>query len=231
MEQHSALCEECSKIPFQPGLQNLPEDFRASRSDGVLKEWKLGSRARIIASSCPFCKLVRSVWDDKEDLCNLPIEVHWTRSCFWVKPAKPGLMISMVKDHGLGNNVVCARKQLSSYIEFKEVRRWLSRCVTEHEGCRRPGRSSLTFARHRFRLIDVELNCVVEATKCERYVALSYVWGDSADGRLLLNQNTVGFLLRHKSLETLRSVVPSTIRDAISATKGLGERYLWVDSL
>lgn len=230
MEFRNTLCEKCSMIPFQPGLQNFFEDHISSQWSKGRSKWNLGPLSRLRASSCPFCKLVRSVWDDEENTYRLPIRVYWTGSDFRIRE-KPAFRIIMVKEYVSKDAILCARKRLSSWIEFEEIRRWLSRCIKGHLDCRGPDRTSLTFNKNRFRLIDVDQNCVVEAVKCERYVALSYVWGDSNDGRLLLNQKTISSLLCLKSLETFQSAVPSTIKDAISATKSLGERYLWVDSL
>lgn len=66
------------------------------------------------------------------------------------------------------------------------------------------------------RLIDVQKAVVVPAAGRPRYVALSYVWGDShqhrpdAEGRL--------------------SKLPQTVKDAIKVTAAIGIQYLWVDA-
>lgn len=180
MGYQNALCKKCSKIPFQTRLQNLSKDLESSQGSEEWFGWNLGSLSRLKASDCPFCKLVRSVWDDKEDTYSLPIQVYWSRSGFVIRE-KPRIRVSMVKEYVPGNGIFCTRKRLSSWIEFERIRRWLSRCVTGHPGCRGRDRSSLTFDDHCFRLIDVVHSCVAEPVKCERYVALSYVWGDSTD--------------------------------------------------
>jgi hypothetical protein len=63
------------------------------------------------------------------------------------------------------------------------------------------------------RVIDCEDQVVVQHAPSMKYVALSYVWGESglADG-----------------IETLIDP-PQTVKDAMYATKRLGQRYLWVD--
>jgi hypothetical protein len=49
------------------------------------------------------------------------------------------------------------------------------------------------------------------------YIALSYVWGQVSQGGVPVN--------------TELGSLPQTIEDAISVTKSLGKRYLWVDAL
>ena len=68
-----------------------------------------------------------------------------------------------------------------------------------------------------FRLIDVHTKTFVLATGGEQYVALSYVWGDTA---------------RHtpRSFDTLPEELPQTIADAISVVHNLGIQYIWIDA-
>lgn len=109
MEYQNALCKKCSKIPFQTGLQNLSKDLGSSQGSKEWFEWNLGSLSRLKASNCPFCKLVRSVWDDEEDTYSLPIQVYWSRSGFVIRE-KPRMRVSMVKESVPGNGIFCTRK-------------------------------------------------------------------------------------------------------------------------
>ncbi|PMD47052.1 HET-domain-containing protein, partial [Hyaloscypha variabilis F] len=77
------------------------------------------------------------------------------------------------------------------------------------------------------RLIDVEDRCIVEIQRCERWVALSYVWGNA--NKLVLTSDILGQYQEHGSIKP--GVTSATIEDAITVTRILGERYLWVDSL
>lgn len=85
------------------------------------------------------------------------------------------------------------------------------------------------------RLIDLEAEIglkIVDTSKlaCRTdeqrgYAALSYVWGTSQD-----------FVLLNNNLKTLMSSfdvhqLPPTIQDAITVTRRIGLRYLWVDAL
>lgn len=84
-----------------------------------------------------------------------------------------------------------------------------------------------TIAEHNFRLVDVEDGCVVKAAMSWRYLALSYVWGRQGS---LQNTNALESELA-QSGGLKKHYVPRTIQDAITLSRHLGERYLWVDSL
>ena len=63
----------------------------------------------------------------------------------------------------------------------------------------------------------------------ERYVALSYVWGEGEKYKTLLEN-----VMRHRmhgGLEAVMHKLPQAIQDAITLVPTLGIRYLWVDSL
>lgn len=62
-----------------------------------------------------------------------------------------------------------------------------------------------------------------------RYVALSYVWGQTQTFQLV--RNNVKDLRTEGSLDQIRPRLPQTIRDAMTFVESLGERYLWVDTL
>ncbi|KAF4545881.1 Heterokaryon incompatibility protein [Lasiodiplodia theobromae] len=80
-----------------------------------------------------------------------------------------------------------------------------------------------------FRLIDVVRNCVVRVSEPHDYATLSYVWGASTEVQLEARKRTIAILEQEGSL--LSADVPTTIYDAIVATKMLGLRYLWVDRI
>lgn len=85
----------------------------------------------------------------------------------------------------------------------------------------------------RIRVIDVDQMCIVDARKGERYVALSYVWGQTK--QLHLVQRTLSAFKTPGALSTddqgLGTRISKTVSDAISLCRELGERYLWVDTL
>lgn len=98
-------------------------------------------------------------------------------------------------------------------------------CNLQHETCHLP--AFQTAREQSIRLIDVQDHRIIPATSAEKYVALSYVWGStmtpSLTGDTFSQCSSIGGL---KGL-----VIPRTIMDAIQLVKGIGMRYLWVDSL
>lgn len=237
MDQNDALCEYCAKLPFEPGLTSL---LRGTY-DGP-ESWPMGTFKEVRSRNCPFCTLLTSIcgnwaehagsWrpvvppGDSEN-----ITARWFSRGFDASyHSRPGSFVCLADNHQEENRL-SARECLDPWINFEEVQRWVSLCRSEHDDCEGLDQSSLNFKEHRFRLIDVKENCIVEVSKSCTYVALSYVWGDPNDRRLLLLLGNRARLLQANSLGTAWSSIPATIRDAITATKKLGQRYLWVDSL
>ncbi|KAI1401712.1 heterokaryon incompatibility protein-domain-containing protein [Hypoxylon fuscum] len=90
----------------------------------------------------------------------------------------------------------------------------ISHCATSHlQTC--PGAPGLPVPNLRY--IDCGSRRVVNARPGLRYCALSYVWGPV--------QDTAEIITDH----LLPSNLPETIENAISVSKELGVRYLWID--
>lgn len=101
-------------------------------------------------------------------------------------------------------------------VDFHLIRNWLSRCENEHIcGSTSVINPSIS------RVIDCEDRGLIPYDG-QAYVALSYVWGRCApptpDEDALV-----------RSSMSLPANVPQTIEDAITITKRMGLRYLWVD--
>ncbi|OGM48291.1 hypothetical protein ABOM_002217 [Aspergillus bombycis] len=77
------------------------------------------------------------------------------------------------------------------------------------------------------RVIDVERRCLTIAEENDQWVCLSYVWGRAKTLRLL--KENIQTFSEPGSLSP--DLLPNITEDALQVTKGLGERYLWVDSL
>ncbi|KGO55790.1 Heterokaryon incompatibility [Penicillium expansum] len=108
---------------------------------------------------------------------------------------------------------------------------WRDHCTEEHRDlC-----GKTEFASERapsmpsIRLIDVARACVVTLDSSEgvNWVALSYVWGE-AQVHALKKDNYASY---HQPGALNAENMPSTILDAITVTREMGEDYLWVDSL
>ncbi|KAK1977645.1 heterokaryon incompatibility protein-domain-containing protein [Colletotrichum cereale] len=120
---------------------------------------------------------------------------------------------------------------------FQILHLWLRNCDSYHQDCRLTRESSLPT-----RLIDVGptgspvLRLVETAGGIPgdtRYIALSHRWGDSKKHRPFctrLKDNN-----GHDIESFKRSIpfqdVPQTFKDAFEATRRLGIRYLWIDSV
>jgi len=79
------------------------------------------------------------------------------------------------------------------------------------------------------RLIDVQRQCLVRARPDARYLALSYRWGQTE--QFPTTKANITDRMRENGLPTNDIRIPLTIRDAISVTFKLGEKFLWVDSI
>ncbi|KAK0664608.1 heterokaryon incompatibility protein-domain-containing protein [Cercophora samala] len=102
-------------------------------------------------------------------------------------------------------------RELGHEANLRLVRGWLDDCKEKHgNACR--SRTSDDVVERGFRVID----CEADPPKVEvqpwgvPYAALSYVWGTSSADQVEW---------------------PKTVLDAVSATKDIGLRYLWVDRL
>jgi hypothetical protein len=100
---------------------------------------------------------------------------------------------------------------LSNSPDYERLKAWIWQCCTEHkETC------GITEG-HRLRpsrVIDCETQEL--CTNDEDYVCLSYVWGPAPVGAEGLGKS-------------LPRNLPQTIRDALTVTLNIGQRYLWVD--
>lgn len=115
--------------------------------------------------------------------------------------------------------------------DMRLFQKWKGLCSAAHDDRCHPRRIPFG-GRQRLRtirLIDVDTVSLMETDDLESvsWVALSYVWGSTPFRTL-----TKDTLAECKEAGALgASWVPNTISDAIQVTKGIGERYLWVDSL
>ncbi|KAL5323135.1 hypothetical protein ACEPPN_007663 [Leptodophora sp. 'Broadleaf-Isolate-01'] len=114
------------------------------------------------------------------------------------------------------NPLVITGRKIQQSVDFALLRSWLDHCNDLHDTyCREIWSESL----RNIRLIDVKSRKIVNfpGTKPCKYLALSYVWGKMAQ--------------RSCAVGSKIGRVAGSIEDAIEATKMLGMRYLWVDSL
>lgn len=122
-----------------------------------------------------------------------------------------------------------------SGIDFERIKSWKTRCDANHRGIcfdledpwRRMERVEDIL------LVDVESECISPQHESTVYLALSYVWGVEGTP-LVANRENFDALIQPGSLapsSPLGQRMPRTIRDAMTVTRRMGYRYLWVDRL
>jgi hypothetical protein len=120
------------------------------------------------------------------------------------------------------------REQLGIQSCLDLSRRWIEKCREEHPECEAEHSDELPT-----RVLDLG-DChgpvnlrLHEPTPGEgaKYVALSYCWGKT--GNLTTTKATISDRKRGISWDLL----PNSFRDAVTITRGLGMRYLWIDAL
>lgn len=119
---------------------------------------------------------------------------------------------------------------LGEKVDISLIRGWIRQCTSSHGSkCDLPRCQLIHQPDINLILVDVRRLRLVESTWDSRYMALSYVWGQSKS--LKCTKANIGHLRKDGSLGELKDELPLTIRDAISLTDALGESYLWVDAL
>ena len=122
----------------------------------------------------------------------------------------------------------------SSDAAFQWFRRQLDRCAKEHSLC-----SSLAYSKGRLptRVLDLsappgafpdleaDLRLAESKGRQDRYVCLSYCWGGTIDIQLTRDR------YQDYTKGIAWDMLPHGYRDAISLTRRLGIRYIWIDSL
>ncbi|KAH7324606.1 heterokaryon incompatibility protein-domain-containing protein [Stachybotrys elegans] len=113
--------------------------------------------------------------------------------------------------------------------DMELAKSWLQSCATSHKDCQ-----NALFSKMPTRILDLRppscgstLDLRLSANPDHRapYVALSHCWGTSQPLKLLKG-NYGDFQNR-----ILYDELPRTFQDAVAATRALGLRYLWIDSL
>lgn len=112
---------------------------------------------------------------------------------------------------------------------FETFKDNLAKCLSNHDTCTNPDENHLPT---RLLVVDNDAPDRVFVHECApddrgSYVALSYCWGKKTTQTMLLMSNREEF----KSKGVVVSTLPKTIQDSIVATRKLGIKYLWIDSL
>ncbi|KAF9226160.1 HET-domain-containing protein [Gyrodon lividus] len=117
---------------------------------------------------------------------------------------------------------------VGSDASYQLAKTWLQECVEEHEGCPKYEQQPLPA-----RVLDVtpidgslqhQIRLCVPNGEAAAYTTLSYCWGGPQP--FSTQKSTLETLMKGIDMQQL----PSTICDAITVTRRLGLRYLWVDA-
>jgi hypothetical protein len=256
--EDTELCEQCRKQGIPGSLQPATKGNRSvSPLYWYIEGWPgVGPK---LSSICSFCRLLDKVVALHEPLRREKIGIQWRVEVspygfldlqsisqhkirierfqvslefrrpdenYWVVERKSQHNLQLASDGfnqgifgRLGHN-----RPVPSRCDFSLFRDWIELCGNHHDTCRHV-RYELDFP---LRLIDVKRHCVVMAPSNSRYVALSYVWGTKK--QLTLKNDTLQTFGTDGSLYENHQL-PKTIKDAMTATRKLGERFLWVDAL
>ena len=114
------------------------------------------------------------------------------------------------------------------WIDIVTLKTWISTCDVEHGPDCSVHTILIESGGPRW-LIDVVKGCLVPAEAHDRYVALSYVWGQTETIRT--TKDILVYLLEEGSIFAHMHLLPRTIRDTMRLVKLLDIRYLWVDCL
>ncbi|KAH8892584.1 HET-domain-containing protein [Thozetella sp. PMI_491] len=138
------------------------------------------------------------------------------------------------RDPGGGARIVNRK-----WIDTDMIKGWKTACTSEHGTRCSPASNGLSSYGSFLRpplplLLDTVEGCLVDGTDKAAYVCLSYVWGKPTAGKEP-TRTTLETLHKFRQPGALHlsdgTLLARTIRDAMSVTRLLGERYLWVDSL
>ncbi|KAH9224820.1 heterokaryon incompatibility protein-domain-containing protein [Leptodontidium sp. 2 PMI_412] len=118
--------------------------------------------------------------------------------------------------------------------DYDQIKLWIGECSQDHQRCSTKAKQPPRKPQPCWRFIDVKSRRIVTGNpEVDRFVALSYIWGDppSASVGLPNNQGTQPLLARPTQDQNLvlPHDLPQVIDDALTVCQELGEELLWVD--
>lgn len=242
-EEH--LCSQCSKLNLRQYLApvtlrlnwNLPDivslnhnlEVSTSSKCGLcrLLAWSLTTNQTVVPTKIKTLMFERL--GQTETLSGSP-----TASLCMTHSKKPAQRLALYgKDsYRVGARRYTYGRMVQSDRACRElVIQWLEKCKREHSGpCSITPTTFTNYDSMPEYVVDVQEMKIhfADGEKLE-YLALSYVWG-RIQTLQLLKHNKVK-LAKVGSLCDLIDEIPTVIRDAITFTKDLGYKYLWVDTL
>ncbi|KAF4597900.1 hypothetical protein AB1N83_011759 [Pleurotus pulmonarius] len=124
---------------------------------------------------------------------------------------------------------IAARERITDVAtpeSFRLAQACMDKCVQSHSDCPKPNLATLLPDRViDCSNVDRPLITLTNGILRGTYITLSYVWGGKQPMTTTCN------IAEYTTLGIDASALPQTVRDAISVTHSLGQRYLWIDAL
>ncbi|KAK0627594.1 hypothetical protein B0T14DRAFT_535348 [Immersiella caudata] len=230
------LCEYCTKIPFSPHTLKR----------GGAKSWNLGSGFRLVALSIlehgrykadppiPLAEMQRVfiTWDEFGGQASRGAFVIWSPS--EQDDAHPAICFGEDSSLDIKSADCYLKSSLEPEIDIEAISSWLAQCSINHgERCvvlapavNSEAKDNLPLVKEAIpgldylHLIDVQENSLKKEVLMPRYVALSYIWGGTANFRLTKGNEA--------ALSQYGILKPENSSGSYKLPR---LRYLWVDTL
>ncbi|KAI5917495.1 heterokaryon incompatibility protein-domain-containing protein [Camillea tinctor] len=226
------LCEICKGV-------NFADDLKGGQPAQITYKFGTLGDIRKRSSSCPLCELILQCMLDDRILHWQPKEYYETHEIRVIQQSQPnqkGQRRLSCQPLPLSSRLLVSsdlkgfdRIISGEHIEFNYISNWLDTCRHEHTKCWHEATASSNVDTSFFRAIDVHELCIVSIPITSKYIALSYVWGGAPPYKL--TKANKDELMSPFGLKAHWEEIPLTIRDSIDLVRGIGQRYLWVDSI
>ena len=257
VEPKKRLCLQCRTRTLVSDLAELPPSCKGRQSRYFVRCYDiyLGDLLVSAGSDCAWCKMILKDVSfhldvDEADLhqtvigvgkaysCpTFPHEIHFDRLNLhiWVGKSSVNWVSNLPHEYrgrlhfgSLPPDVVVADKSCLIDSMAHQALQWMHDCSTRHENCIQKKTTTLPT-----RLIDVNPDNAKDAVRLYTtesgelgvYTALSYCWG-GPDNLLTTRSN----IMSHSRGIATKNL-PLTISEAVTMTRLLGIRFLWVDAL
>lgn len=237
------LCDVCQKIDFTKN-----ETLSLGSLASLMKK-----------TSCPFCMLVMTTCQRTWVEGNFGVQLHDSRaseqeigSCVLQRAYNKRFEVWIITGHlplgegpsrplifplyaiGSASNTPGSfpfrpAHELTPFINIALIKSWIDDCLNNHSGCSNVSIDKPKALDGRFRLIDVQRQCLVTSPCHTRYIALSYVWGPIP--QLCATKDNLDALYTPGAFSNGTVNIAQIIRSAMDFVEAIGEQYLWVDAL
>ncbi|OBT73494.1 hypothetical protein VF21_07244 [Pseudogymnoascus sp. 05NY08] len=252
--RHRLMDLKRSDFAARPQEQTLPPDWHFGKLSDVIQRGDYCNFCEMITDSVSTTAYKREVdvlgcWipdvtytaEDSEtgvktEMATIRLRIL-PEMTVWQEVFKPFDIIPLALENEEG--MFLGRKMDPKGLDIPLMKTWLRKCEDWHNiACwkeditrsRREGPVTVKFPFRPFiRLLDLKDDCLIETSATPVFVALSYVWGHVKVFKTL--KKTVSDLMKPGSLSKNFDLFPTTIQDAITLTRQLEHRYLWIDSI